>query len=156
MDRALFLGRLRREGSARTLTAGFTYQDSHIKGETMTIETEEVTRVTQRSNDLLVEAAKTLIDSAYVAPRQALELSQSVASAMDANQELSRALSEKLVRQSVEAQTLWWQFFQTSIGLTLETVTRVSEIGLAASRDQERVITGQTVTTEKRTSPATK
>jgi hypothetical protein len=122
----------------------------------MTVETEDVTRVMQRSNDLAVEAAKTLIDAAYIAPRQALELGQSAVRAMDANQQLSRDLTEKLVRQTFEAQTLWWQVFRTSMRLTFETFARATESGMAASREQERIVTADSATAEKRTAAAAK
>jgi hypothetical protein len=117
----------------------------------MTVETEDLTRVIQRSSDLAVETARTLVDTAYVAPRQALELGQSVTRAMDANQQLSRDLTEKLVRQSFEAQTLWWQFFQSSMRLAFDSFTRATETGVAAGREQERIITAQTAAAEKST-----
>jgi len=122
----------------------------------MAIETEEVTRVIQRGNDLAVEATQALVDGAYIAPRQTLELGQAALRTVEANHQATRDLTEKLVRQTFETQALWWRFFQTTLRLSAETFTRAAEVGLAAGREEERIITAQTAAIEKRAAAAAK
>lgn len=122
----------------------------------MSIETEEVVDTAERSGDLVMETAQTLIDSAYLAPRQTIELSQAILHTMEANQQAGRDLAGTLVKQTLEAQTLWWQFLQESVQTTTDALARVTEASFNGARAEGGASAPRTVSTEKRVVAARK
>jgi len=114
----------------------------------MSIETEEVVATAERSSDLAMETAQTLIDSVYFAPRQTIELSQAMLRTIEANQQTGHDLAGTLVKQTLEAQTRWWQFLQESVQTATDTFARVTEASLNGARAGASSM--PTASTEKR------
>jgi hypothetical protein len=86
-----------------------------------------VNEYTSRFNDLAIESAQSVVDSAYLAQRQNAEFLQSWLQALEANQQRTRELAGKLIGQMQEGQSLWLQFSQELFRNNLEAFTKAAQ-----------------------------
>lgn len=117
----------------------------------MTIEREEIVTAMERSSDLAIESAQSLVDSAYLAQRQALQLNQAVLNTIEANHQATRDLAGKLVRQTLEGQGLWWQFVRESFLTTADFYARATRSALDEANRDLTTASREVQAAEKRT-----
>lgn len=92
--------------------------------------------VIDRLNNLAVESSLNTIDGVYTVQRQNLQFFQSYVETAQANQQIYRDLATKLVKQSQEAQSLWFQYWQDAFRTNVDRFTAAAQSGLKEVSEQ--------------------
>jgi hypothetical protein len=99
--------------------------------------------ITTRINDLVIESTQTALDGAYLAQRQNAQLLQSWYQAFEGNQQASRDIVGRLIKQGQEGRALWLQWVQASYRATAENFAHTAESQLREASEQISTVTRQ-------------
>lgn len=103
-----------------------------------------------RMNDLAVESTSTWIDSVSLAQRGSVTVAQSVLSAVEQNQETTRALATTMLKQAQEGQRLWTQFVQEWFRTASDTAASVSQNQVSHFNETVNSVKAQAAGADKR------
>jgi hypothetical protein len=84
--------------------------------------------IIDRMNDLVAESTKNTLDAAFLAQSQSAQFAQTWLNTLTANQESTRAIATKMVRDAQQAQSLWLQLGQEIVRANTEAWNTAHEI----------------------------
>ncbi|MBV9282307.1 MAG: hypothetical protein JOZ41_19675 [Chloroflexi bacterium] len=88
-----------------------------------------------RMNELVVEAAQTLMDAAYLTQRQNAQLFQAWIDVLDANRKAQREVTVSLIRQGQEGQVLLQRLAQEWFRAGVESVAQTADAAFTRARE---------------------
>jgi hypothetical protein len=83
--------------------------------------------LTDRYNTLTAETAQAFLDSAYLVQRQNAQFVQNWFGVIESNQQVSRELVGRLVKNGQEARSLWFDFLQDSVRNTTDLFVKAAD-----------------------------
>jgi hypothetical protein len=112
--------------------------------------------VTDRINDLAIEATQTALDGAYFVQRQNGQFIQSWYNTLETNRQGAKEIVTRGIRQAQEGQRLWLQLTQQWLRTATETAVQSAQFGLEEVSNGLDKAQAQTNSTSKKAEAASK